>query len=275
MGAYNFSLLKDELSLPAWLLIGAAAQTFAGWIAPPGYALVPVAVASSVLILNFAAQALGILRYSYLKGATLDRISVTFPEDDGSRPEKMGTKPVAVFMLGIRSNHPLGRLHPGYQKINDYLDEMYADAEANRATNGYLGRTPHLISTNFSENNTLHSMSYWKTIDHLEAFSRRPIHIKGFKFLVSSVMGDRPHDLGVLHEVLYCPPGHWEAIYTNMKPQGFADLKWSMAGGKNFRGPYIERDPVVINGMWGRMGNKLRQDEVEKKMAEVTGPAPV
>ena len=37
---------------------------------------------------------------------------------------------------------PLGRLLPKYRKFNDYMDQLYADAEANRATNG-CKFTPH------------------------------------------------------------------------------------------------------------------------------------
>lgn len=33
-------------------------------------------------------------------------------------------------------NSPLGRLHPMYQKLNNYMDGIYEDAEENRATNG-------------------------------------------------------------------------------------------------------------------------------------------
>jgi hypothetical protein len=60
-----------------------------------------------------------------------------------------------------------------------------------------LGRSPDLIASDYSQNNTLHSVSYWKSIEHLEAFSRRPAHLKGFKFLVANVMGGST-DLGVL-----------------------------------------------------------------------------
>ncbi|RYP45962.1 hypothetical protein DL769_011421 [Monosporascus sp. CRB-8-3] len=160
MGAYNSKLVKAEVSLPAWLAIGAAAQLIVSWTAPAGYDMVPVAVVSCVLVLNLAMRSVGWLRSAYLKDAVLDRTTVLFPEDDGSRPETMGSKPVAVFWLGIRSNNPLGRLHPAYQKLNDYLDEMYANCEANRATNGFLGRSPDLVASDYSQNNTLHSVSY-------------------------------------------------------------------------------------------------------------------
>ena len=43
------------------------------------------------------------------------------------------------------------------------------------------------------------SMSYWKTIEDLEAFARRPVHIDGLKFLAYQITkSDKPHDLGVL-----------------------------------------------------------------------------
>jgi hypothetical protein len=67
-----------------------------------------------------------------------------------------------------------------------------------------LGRTPDMIPTEFSQNNTHLSISYWKTVEELEAFARRPVHLKGLKFLVSSLLGDKPHQLGVVVSNLEC-----------------------------------------------------------------------
>ena len=55
-----------------------------------------------------------------------------------------------------------------------------------------------MIPTEYSQNNTLISISYWKSIEELEAFARRPVHLKGLKFLVSALYSDKPHDLGVV-----------------------------------------------------------------------------
>lgn len=56
-----------------------------------------------------------------------------------------------------------------------------------------------MIPTEYSQNNTLMSMSYWKTVEDLEAFARRPVHIDGLKFLAYQITkSDKPHDLGVL-----------------------------------------------------------------------------
>lgn len=43
-------------------------------------------------------------------------------------------------------------------------------------------------------------------------------------------------------------------------------------GRPGLQGPIYERDPKKLNGMWGRMGNKLKQAEVDQKLAEILGP---
>ncbi|KAI0476269.1 hypothetical protein GGR56DRAFT_462415 [Xylariaceae sp. FL0804] len=271
MAPYNYNLVKDELSLTSWLAIGAAAQVLVSLVAPTSYALVPVVVTFSILFLNFLTQYLGLQSNPYLKDAVMNRHSVVFPDSDGKRPEEMGNKPVAMFLVGIRSNHPMGRLHWAYRKLNDYLDDIYADAEANRATNGYLGRTPDWVNAEFSHNNTHCSISYWSSIEELEEFARRPVHLKGLKYLASALLGPKGHELGVIHEVLVCPPGHWEAIYANNNPWGFGATKFPMPKNRGLAPPIYERNPKVLNGMWGRMGNKLKQAEVDEKLAKLMG----
>lgn len=104
MGVYNFNLLKDELSLPAWLTLGAASQIIVGYLAPQEYAIVPIAFTLSILTIKFAAQYAGLYRNTYLKDVPLGRWTALFPNDDGTRPEKFADKPVAIFVVGIRSN---------------------------------------------------------------------------------------------------------------------------------------------------------------------------
>jgi hypothetical protein len=48
-----------------------------------------------------------------------------------------------------------------------------------------------------------------------------------------------------------------------------------MPRNKSLQGPFIERDKAILNGMWGRMGNKLKQSEVDKKLAELEKMAEV
>ena len=104
MAPYNIVLLKDELSLSAWLALGAATQVLFGLAAPARYVLLPVALTFTILGLDFALQYLGLRASPYLKDAVRDRHSILLRERDGSRPEALGTKPVAMFLIGVRSN---------------------------------------------------------------------------------------------------------------------------------------------------------------------------
>jgi hypothetical protein len=104
MAPYNIVLLKDELSLSTWLAIGATAQVLFGLTAPARYVLLPVALTFSILVLDFALQYFGLRESPYLKNAVRDRHSILYRERDGSRPEGPGTKPVAMFLIGVRSN---------------------------------------------------------------------------------------------------------------------------------------------------------------------------
>lgn len=61
-----------------------------------------------------------------------------------------------------------------------------------------LGRTPDWLNNEHGQNNTLCSISYWQSIEELEAFARTPIHIKALKFLFSAGMGPKGHELGVI-----------------------------------------------------------------------------
>jgi hypothetical protein len=101
---YSFEFLKDDLSLPAWLTVGAVGQVIVSLTAPAKYHLVPVGLTISILTIDLITQLLGWQRNVYLKDALIGRHSVLFPNEDGSRPETMADKPVAMFMLGIRSN---------------------------------------------------------------------------------------------------------------------------------------------------------------------------
>ena len=61
-----------------------------------------------------------------------------------------------------------------------------------------------MIPMEFSQNNTLLSISYWKTIEDLEAFGRRPIHLKGVKFLVSTLPRDKSYTIGIMVSNIEC-----------------------------------------------------------------------
>jgi hypothetical protein len=68
-----------------------------------------------------------------------------------------------------------------------------------------LGRSPDWLNNEHAQNNTLCSISYWQSVEELEAFARTPLHIKSLKFLFSVGMGPKGHELGVIVRAFPAP----------------------------------------------------------------------
>jgi len=125
MPSYNIILLKDELPLSTWLAIGAAAQVLFTLAAPSRYALLPVALTLGFFLLDFTLQYFGLINSPYLKDAERGRHSIMYREADGSRPEGPGTKPVAMFLIGVRSNQYAGYYPPLFWTVMAVTDTPY------------------------------------------------------------------------------------------------------------------------------------------------------
>lgn len=61
-----------------------------------------------------------------------------------------------------------------------------------------LGRSADWLNNEHAQNNTLCSISYWRSVEELEAFARTPIHIRALKFLFKAGMGPGGEELGVI-----------------------------------------------------------------------------
>jgi hypothetical protein len=71
-------------------------------------------------------------------------------------------------------------------------------------------------------------ISYWKSVEHLEAFAQSDVHRVGLE-MFNKGRKKNPH-CGLLHEMYAVPKGHWETIYANFKPFGL---------GKNHQDPSL------------------------------------
>ena len=78
-----------------------------------------------------------------------------------------------------------------------------------------LGKTHPLLSTENETGNTIITISYWKSIEHLHTFARGPAHRAGWDWANKALKG-HPY-LGIMHELYSAPKGHWENIYANFK----------------------------------------------------------
>ena len=68
---------------------------------------------------------------------------------DGDFPEP-GQEKVAILLLGVKSNHPLGIFAPDFPKVSELMMGMVANLEANGEDNGCESHsTPTAASIGF------------------------------------------------------------------------------------------------------------------------------
>ncbi|MCJ1403430.1 hypothetical protein MMC11_006653 [Xylographa trunciseda] len=278
MSSVRWNIMKDDVELSTTLLIGAGLQSLLVLFLPPYVAILPACLLLLYRVASTYLMTLGLVQNPRLKKITKGRLWATYPDLDGSSTESPPENNVVLFILGARSNHPLGRSAPEFQELAVHFHAMWKEAEENRELYGLanpsvrnrlnqsylfidLGKTFPLMSTEQASGNILVTLSYWKSIEHLHAFARGPAHRRGWDWMNKKV--DKSPTIGIMHETYSTPYRHWENVYANMTPFGFAQTKhlvhdkeeesngsWKLVDAK------IETRGPRLGGMYTRMGRK-------------------
>ncbi|KAL8867013.1 MAG: hypothetical protein Q9174_005936 [Haloplaca sp. 1 TL-2023] len=218
--ASTLFIIRNNLSLQTWLLIGAVIQSLLFLALPRRFALLPpfcalVLLASKNVLISF-----GILKNPYMSGAVPGKWTVPLRENGKQEGDK-----VAVFLLGASSNHPLGLLAPGFGDIGPLFDSMWEEAEADTDKSGLIGKSTVFMPVPASDEASgvaLIIISYWKSIEHLHAFAQGPAHRKGWDWWEAEARKKHPH-LGIMHETFEAPKGRWENVYEGFVPTGMGE----------------------------------------------------
>lgn len=117
-----------------------------------------------------------------------------------------------VFLIGMRINKPL-KVHKWYpvaRAMTRMLKELEARPEA-----GLLGW----------QNFGFVVVQYWRSFDHLEAYSRSPesSHLPAWSAFNRRMSNSRG-DVGIWHETYLVSAGRYEAIYSGMPPFGLGKI---------------------------------------------------
>ncbi|MCJ1314665.1 hypothetical protein MMC25_008347 [Agyrium rufum] len=284
-------VIRDNLSLTTWLLLGASLQsaaillasalpsTLSTRISPLQITLIPALLLLLLRLVNATLVTYGItidqtMRKSIRWGrfaAQLPRSTNSSPSslpatatlsdptgEEGARlmnggwsdqlptdptsgthsqgsaiwpPSKPAESSVVVFILGFRSTHPFGLLSPGIKEIGTAHDAMWDDAVANREKWGFLGKTSALLSTTSTASNAILSISYWRSMAHLQAFALGKSHREGWDWFSKNTRR-YPH-LGIMHETYSVPARRWENVYVNFE-------EWGMGEVRNFVGKKMD-----------------------------------
>ncbi|KAL0940065.1 uncharacterized protein CTRU02_206675 [Colletotrichum truncatum] len=255
-------LIKDGFTLTTLLTIGALMQTVLFLILPTKYAIIP----SSVLALNSIISTI-VGTYSkkhnpYLNGIVPGVVTAQFPDPaTGKIPAIPARRPLLVFHLGLRFNHPLGILAPG-REIGEYFDAMNKDLK-DRADEYGLYHVSSWQSMEAERNNTLMFIYYFRDIEGLNKFAHDPVHRKGWDWY-NSIRKEYTH-LGIFHEAFVTGAQQYETIYGNMKPVllGAASVKC-----KNEETKEDEWVNTLVNGNVGPLRSQFRR--MGKASAQLT-----
>ncbi|OLN85830.1 hypothetical protein CCHL11_09923 [Colletotrichum chlorophyti] len=210
------ALIKDGFKLTTLFTIGAVIQCGLFLILPTKYAIIPC----SVLTLNSIIST--ILEIRSLKpgvtppGAVPGRVTAQLPDaKTGIIPATPASKPLVVFHLGVRFNHPLGQLAPGGREIAEHSISMNKDL-LGRASEYGLYHSSTWLSADDKRGNTLMTVYYFRDVDGLHRFAHDPIHRKGWDWY-NRTKEQYPW-IGIFHETFVTGPQQYETIYANMKP---------------------------------------------------------
>lgn len=279
----GLNILRDEFPLSTLLLTGAILQIVTTAVLPLRYAIAPALALLLYKTTIFCMALLSPGTYHQSPGMIEGRFSAMMPpsvvkpnggektfshhtntEEADDTPHGHGQ--MTVFVLGFQSSHPLGKFGPGVQAIQDYAMAMYSDLEDahHRTTNGFLGRTPPLLTTDSPGSNAIFVITYWRSLEDLHKFAISESHMKGWKWF-DSVTKQYPH-LGIAHEVYEIPAGGWENVYHNFRRFGIALNEYQVEGEL---GEQVQQKAELVRkgkrmaGMYARMGKAQAQAQAQ------------
>lgn len=90
--------------------------------------------------------------------------------------------------------------------------------ETDREASKVLGKSSSSILSDSNPSIGFMTVSYWQSIEHLQAFALGETHRKGWDWWRKMVK-EYPH-IGLSHEVYGAQKGYWENMYENSVPIG-------------------------------------------------------
>lgn len=258
-GSSLLSYFRDDFRMETWLLAGACLQAV-GILLLGQRSLIITAVLLGYQLGAGLLKDQGLFKSNQSKNVKWGKWTMQFPRRESDAPlqdRSPSDEEIVVFMLASRSNHPRGRFAPGFIVMGKYFGDMWRDLAKNRQTNGFLGKTSTLMSTDEDCSNTMCWLSYWKDMESLQAFANGPVHKKGLVWYMKTALKEYP-GIGIMHETYHIPKGHWETIMFNMRPFGLTATQHFVddkdAGEKRPVSAVIEAKGKTWDKMRDRMG---------------------
>ncbi|KAK5045089.1 hypothetical protein LTR84_010237 [Exophiala bonariae] len=259
--------LRENFSVSTWLLIGALLQSILVFIIPRLYAFLPVFLILAARFGDSLAITFGFKRNYYMDDAILHRVSPQIPDEDGNFHEDSSNEKVVVFMLGAKSNHPLGIFAPNLKETGDFLNNMTKALEQNSVENGFYGGSTWSSQDKNGANEFLF-LSYWRSTEDVHNFAYQPVHRAAWDWWNASVGDGKLDHIGINHEIFEVDRHHWEGVYINFQPTLLGATTYLKKGDKMVGGnvpdqwisPLIDARRGKLRTSAGRLGRDPQQN---------------
>ncbi|KAK4494914.1 hypothetical protein PRZ48_014270 [Zasmidium cellare] len=250
------TILRDNFTIPTWLMLGALIQGVLSFLPYPNIALVaPVAMVLLFQVTRTALQSFGVLKNPRMDGIIPGRVAAVFPNEKDGQHDKAGDQQVCAIILGIRSNHPLGMFAKGFKEAGDYFDQMLAELDKDATKHGYLGASGWISCADRGHASEKMGLLYFNSAQAVHDYAHGPLHTKAMQWWIQAHKS-MPY-IGLMHEILEAPKGGWEGIYMNYHPTGLGatSKEVEINGTKAWVNPLVRaKGPLLWSR--GRMGKE-------------------
>jgi hypothetical protein len=212
--------VRDALSLPIWIALGALLQSTLWIFLPPRIAILPAITYLVTCLIDTVLVWQGFRLNSRMSGVVPGKTSAQFP--GSTKPSQY---PITVIKLAARSNHPLGTFHPHIRTISTFFKRMVKDLDDHSEKYGFLGANTY-IGSERSTANEIMILAYFRTYEglHTWAHTAGGVHREAWSYWNTKVMANGKTEDGrmfsIMHETYQIPAGMWENIYVNYHPSG-------------------------------------------------------
>ncbi|CDU26469.1 uncharacterized protein SPSC_06663 [Sporisorium scitamineum] len=249
------ALIRDQVTISTWLLMGASLQCVL--VSIFGARLIfglPVLVLGLRLVKTIL-QAKGLLKNPYMEGVIPGRTTCHFPNKDGSYTGSPSNQSMAVLLISVRSNHPMGVLAPGMKELGAFFNGCVEWLEEDAHARGFLGMTSWLNCADRAASNELLNIGYFRSVEDIHALAHHAIHRIGWKWWNESK--NKLDHICITHEIFAVDAGSWENVFVNAQP---THLGTTVVKGEDGRW----RSPLIYTSAAHRSSaNRMRRKQTQ------------
>ncbi|KAK5078074.1 hypothetical protein LTR64_003521 [Lithohypha guttulata] len=227
------NLITRNFASSTILLTGALLQGLLVLAVPRVWTLLPTVL---VLIARFADTLAITFKFRpnpYLEDVVFQRSAPVIPDEDGNMSNTPADQKVAVLLLCVKLNHPLGFFSPYAKEVGDFAMKMGRDLDAQAPNNGFLGQSQwHSVDKRGASELML--LSYWRSIDDVHKYSQSSLHLETWKWWDQTAYKDSDglKHIGISHEVFEAPRSRWESVSINFQPTRLGATTYLRKGDK-------------------------------------------